>query len=241
MNRRDVLKRVGGVGLIGFGGLIMKACSKDSVASTGGEDLLLSEESCILIPRETEGPFPLDLSNNPEYFRRDIAEDIPGVPLNLTLKVVNANAGCTPIANARVDVWHCDTHGVYSGFSNQLGGVNARGQTFCRGIQLSDENGNATFTTIYPGWYPGRATHIHFQVFLNNGLVATSQLAFPEEINTVVFNTAEYAARGQNPTKNTDDGIFRSPANALQYQLTNVIANAATGGYDAALQVGIAM
>lgn len=239
MNRRNVLKRVGSVGLMGVGGLIMKACKKDSV--TGGEDPLLGEGSCILIPRETAGPFPLNLSNNPEYFRRDIAEDTSGVPLNLTLKVVNANAGCTPIVNARVDVWHCDTRGVYSGFSNQPGGVNASGQTFCRGIQLSDENGNATFATVYPGWYLGRATHIHFQVFLNNGLAATSQLAFPEEINTAVFNTTEYSARGQNPMKNTDDGLFRSPANAFQYQLTNVIANAATGGYDAALQVGIAV
>ena len=107
MNRRDVLKRVGGVGLMGVGGLIMKACNKDLV--TQGDDPLLSEERCILIPQETAGPFPLNLSNNPEYFRRDIAEDISGVPLNLTLKVVNANAGCAPIVNARVDVWHCDT------------------------------------------------------------------------------------------------------------------------------------
>ena len=106
---------------------------------------------------------------------------------------------------------------------------------------MSDENGDATFTTVYPEWYPGRATHIHFQVFLNNGLVATSQLALPEEINSAVFNTTEYSPRGQNPTKNTDDGLFLSPANAFQYQLTNVIANAATGGYDAALQVGIAV
>ena len=102
MNRRDVLKRVGGVGLMGVGGLIMKACNKDMITQSEGP--LLSEGSCILIPQETAGPFPLNLSNNPEYFRRDIAEDISGVPLNLTLKVVNANAGCTPIVNARVDV-----------------------------------------------------------------------------------------------------------------------------------------
>ncbi len=240
MNRRDVLKRVGGVGLMGVGGLIMKACRGDLITRSD-DDPLLSEGSCILIPRETAGPFPLNLSNNPEYFRRDIAEDRSGVPLHLTLKVVNANAECAPIANARVDVWHCDERGVYSGFSNQSGGVNASGQTFCRGIQLSDENGDVAFTTVYPGWYRGRATHIHFQVFLNNGLVATSQLAFPEEINTVVYNTTDYAARGQNSTKNTDDGIFRSPANTLQYQMANAIANVTTGGFDAALQVGIAV
>ncbi len=239
MNRRDVLKRLGGVGLIGAGGLIMEACSEDSAFDS--EDPALGEGSCILIPRETAGPFPLNLSDNPEYFRQDIAEDITGVPLKLTLNVVNVNAGCTPVVNARVDVWHCDTRGVYSGFSNQPGGVNASGQTFCRGIQLSDEIGDATFTTVYPGWYPGRATHIHFQVFLNNGLRATSQLAFPEEFNTAVFNTADYSAHGQNPTKNTDDGLFRSPANTLQYQLVKVNVNAGTGGYDASLRVGIAV
>ncbi len=192
--------------------------------------------SCVLIPQETVGPYPLDLSANPAFFRQDITEGKTGVPLTLTLNLVNTYASCGPIANARVDVWHCDKDGLYSGYNQS--GANTVGQTFCRGIQLSDANGAVKFTTIYPGWYPGRITHIHFQVYLNNGLVATSQVAFPEDITRAVYATALYAARGQNTsvTSFAMDNVF---SDGTQYQMCTISANAATGGYDATLNVGI--
>lgn len=191
-----------------------------------------SSGSCVLIPQETVGPYPLDLSANAAYFRQDVTEGKTGVPLNLTLALVNTYASCAPIANARVDIWHCDKDGAYSGYNQAVG------QTFCRGIQLSDATGKVTFKTIYPGWYSGRITHIHFQVYLNNGLVATSQIAFPEDITRAVYTTALYAARGQNTsvTSFAMDNVF---SDGTQYQMCTIAANAATGGYDATLNVGI--
>ena len=84
------------------------------------------------------------------------------MPLTLTvaLSQVAASGACTPLANALVDMWHCDALGVYSDVSSQ----NTLGQRFLRGYQVSDANGQVQFLTIYPGWYAGRAVHIHFKV-----------------------------------------------------------------------------
>jgi protocatechuate 3,4-dioxygenase beta subunit len=112
-----------------------------------------------------------------------------------------------------------------------------RGQTFCRGVQTTDTNGRVTFTTIYPGWYPGRATHIHFRVYLGLDLQATSQLAFPDEVTSAVYGSPLYVAKGQNPTTLSRDGIF---SDGVTYQMPIVTPNAMTGGYDAELTVGIA-
>jgi hypothetical protein len=128
------------------------------------------------------------------------------------------------------------TDGVYSGFD----GEQTRGETFLRGIQRSDESGRVTFKTTYPGWYYGRATHIHFQVFLDNGLVATSQVAFPESVTRDVYKTPLYATRGQNSSveSNATDFVFRS-AGAPPRELCTLTPDPATGGYAAALNVGL--
>jgi protocatechuate 3,4-dioxygenase beta subunit len=94
-----------------------------------------------------------------------------------------------------------------------------------------------TFDTIYPGWYPGRATHIHFRVYLGLALQATSQLAFPNGITNAVYSSPLYVAKGQNPTTPTNDGIF---SDGVTYQMCTVTENTATGGYNAELTVGIA-
>jgi len=112
-----------------------------------------------------------------------------------------------------------------------------RGQTFLRGVQTTDTNGEVTFATIYPGWYQGRATHIHFRVYLALDLQATSQLAFPDDVTTAVYNTSLYAARGQNSTTAARDGIF---SDGVTYQLPTITQSSTTGGYDAVLTVGIA-
>jgi protocatechuate 3,4-dioxygenase beta subunit len=104
-------------------------------------------------------------------------------------------------------------------------------------VQTTDTNGQVTFTTIYPGWYQGRATHIHFRVYLALDLQATSQLSFPDDVTSAVYRTPLYAARGQNTTTAARDGIF---ADGVTYQLPTITENAATGGYDALLTVGIA-
>lgn len=143
--------------------------------------------------------------------------------------------GCTPVITAMVYVRHCDKDGYYSGYAQQGGDL--RGQTFCRGVQTTDTNGQVRFTTIYPGWYPGRATHIHFRVYLALDLQVTSQLAFPDATTAAAYTTPAYVANGQNPTTTARDGIF---SDGVMYQLANVTENALLGGYDAELTVGIA-
>src|SRR5262245_19641720 len=249
LSRRTLL---GGIG--GLSGLALLGCSgggsggtTSTSATTGTTGTTTSTTtttatttttpgSCVLIPQETVGPYPLfnDIASAAAFQRADITEGKTGVPLNLTLSIVNVNNQCAPILTAMVYVWHCDKDGYYSGYNQN--GADLRGQTFLRGVQTTDTSGRVTFNTIYPGWYPGRATHIHFRVYLALDLQATSQLAFPTATTSAVYSSALYAAKGQNPTSPSSDGIF---SDGVTYQMPTVTANAATGGYDAELTVGI--
>jgi protocatechuate 3,4-dioxygenase beta subunit len=136
--------------------------------------------SCAVTPSETEGPYPdkTRMINNSAFFRRDITEGRSGLPLTLTLTIVSVSGGCSPVSNASVEIWQCDASGNYSEYSQP--GFDGTGQTFLRGIQVTDASGQVTFTTIYPGWYAGRATHIHVDVFRSGSLAKTTQIAFPE-------------------------------------------------------------
>ncbi len=194
--------------------------------------------SCVVIPEETEGPYPLlDALDDPEILRSDITEGLPGVPLSVVMKLVNVNDGCSPVANSAVYIWHCDKDGVYSGYGQ------GSGEQFMRGVQVSDASGQVVFQTIYPGWYTGRITHIHFRVYLDEETtgrgVATSQIAFPQDVTEAVYNTSLYAAHGQNTsvTSFSRDNVF---SDGVTYQLAEVSGNASIG-YVATLIVGIAV
>jgi protocatechuate 3,4-dioxygenase beta subunit len=243
LSRRQTLGLLGAAGLVGCaGGGSSSSTSSTTTGSSGSGSAVggSTGTSCVLIPQETEGPYPLwnDIATASTYMRQDITEGHTGIPLNLILSLVNVNNSCAPITNALVYVWHTDKDGLYSGYNQQ--GTSTVGQTFCRGVQMCDSNGQVRFTTIYPGWYTGRITHIHFRVYLGNALEATSQLAFPQDITTAVYNTSLYAARGQNRSVSSfsADGIF---ADGVQYQLATVSENASIGGYDASLSVGVAL
>ena len=108
-----------------------------------------------------------------DYDDADGREDRQGLPLTLAITVVNAGANCAPVTNASVEIWHCDAAGNYS----EYGTVSS--STWLRGIQPVDSSGVARFTTIYPGWYAGRATHIHIEVFVNNRSVRKKGLGSP--------------------------------------------------------------
>ncbi|MEP7218648.1 MAG: T9SS type A sorting domain-containing protein [Bacteroidota bacterium] len=170
-----------------------------------------SPPACLLTPAETEGPYYF----NANLVRQDVTEGKPGIPLRLRLTVVNQD--CVPIPNALVDIWHCDATGVYSGYAGQgsNGNVSTVGQTFIRGIQVTDAAGQVEFHTIYPGWYPGRVTHIHIKVNLSSTTAVTSQLYFPENISSQVYGTSEYSAHGQSPLTNSSDSIARNDASQL--------------------------
>jgi protocatechuate 3,4-dioxygenase beta subunit len=163
-----------------------------------------SAKVCVLTPEATEGPFYFD----PKLVRSDITEGKRGAPLLLTLQIVEAK-DCALLPWARVDIWHADGLGLYSGYADQETG-STRGETFLRGTQFTGTGGEVRFTTIYPGWYPGRTPHIHFKVFIDNRNVITSQLYFPEAVTKQVYaTTLPYRERKEErDTFNADDFIF---------------------------------
>ncbi|MGE0057868.1 MAG: intradiol ring-cleavage dioxygenase [Dehalococcoidia bacterium] len=176
--------------------------------------------SCVVVPALTEGPYFVDENINRSDIRSDTGTGTikPGTPLVLTFNVsqVGGNS-CTFLPNAKVDIWHCDAQGAYSDVSDNMVG-STKGQTFLRGYQMTDANGKATFTTIYPGWYPGRAVHIHFKIRINNKEF-TSQLFFDDTLSDQVFTQAVYSKSG-NRTKNAQDNIFRQGGDVLLLKLT---------------------
>jgi len=152
---------------------------------------------CTLTPEQTEGPYYVD--NN--LIRADITDGKQGAPLDLRLTVLDAGS-CEPIQNATVEIWHCDAEGAYSGVQGESG-------DFLRGGQRSGRDGQVTFKTIYPGWYQGRATHIHVKVHVSGQEVHTGQLYFDDSVNRSVYSRAPYDSRGAPDTTNANDGIYQ--------------------------------
>jgi len=167
--------------LVGLSGIVLAALSSTPVsAQTPGR--------CVLTPEAGEGPFYLD----PKLIRSDITSGQPGAPLDLALQVVRAG-DCATLSNARVDVWHADALGLYSGYEKQsgVGGISTKpavGQQYLRGTQITDAGGHVQFRTIFPSWYGGRTPHVHFKVFLGGNEVVASQIFFPDAITREVFN-----------------------------------------------------
>ena len=201
MTRRHALQWAGGLGLAVF----VSACASDGdpaaetapIAETSTEAAATAAPDCVLMPELTEGPYYLDL----DLVRSDITEGRPGLPLELRVNVVDAEA-CAPIEGAAVDLWHCDAEGAYSGVQG------AEGETFCRGVQLTDADGVAEFRTIFPGWYTGRAVHIHVKVSADGDQTHTGQLFFDPEATSAVYATEPYAERGEQDVPNSNDGIY---------------------------------
>jgi protocatechuate 3,4-dioxygenase beta subunit len=196
--------------------------------------------SCALIPTETDGPYPLyTVLSNSAMIRSGIAETKTGVPLTVELTLVKVNGSCAVIPNAYIYIWHCDKDGTYSGYSSTQNG-NHLGETYCRGIQKTDSNGKVTFQTIYPGWYAGRITHVHFQIYLtslSSTVTATSQFAFPQDITQTVYASSLYSAHGQNTsvTSFSADNVF---SDGTTYQMATVTGSV-SAGYTAKLVIGV--
>jgi len=197
------------------------------VATTGA---VAAMPRCIVRPALTEGPFFVDT----QLDRADIRETRPGVPLALAFNVSRLSAGqCRSLQGAVVDVWHCDAAGVYSDVE-----AASRGQKWLRGLQASDASGQSRFTTVYPGWYQGRAVHIHFKIRTTDGGRSgdfTSQVFFDEKLNDEVFAQAPYAQRPGSRTRNEGDSIFRSSDGKLTLAVTR-----SGGAYSATFDIGLA-
>lgn len=225
------------LGLLGAAGAgLGAACSGDTPTSASSTTASTTTTPgaggtnavCAVSPSETLGPFP----NLGDFVRSDVREDRQGLPLRLTINVVNVNQACAPVSGAAVEIWQCDVAGDYSQYGN------VRSATFLRGLQTTDGSGLATFTTIYPGWYQGRATHIHVDVSVNGRSVKVTQIAFPDDLTATVYRTGVYAGRGQNTTTNARDGIF---SDSLTQQLITITGGDTTTGYAGTFQVGVSI
>ena len=237
LSRRDLL--LGGVGL--FGAMALGACSSDGSTSNRSGSPSSSTDGgfrtalCVVTPEQTEGPFYVDDA----MVRRDISESRPGVPLDIEVIVLDANA-CRPMPNVAVDIWHCDALGEYSGYGPNAQGapghldpVNA--QRAFRGTQITDEEGLLAFRTIVPGWYFGRAVHIHVKAHPTATTQATTQAYFTEVLLKSVYAQDPYAAHAGAHIPFDQDNIWSQTKGPRPLTLTR-----AGAGYRTSFTVGIA-
>jgi protocatechuate 3,4-dioxygenase beta subunit len=166
------------------------------------------------------------------------------VPLRLKFTVQRVDGtSCTPLTGAYLDVWHCDASGTYSDVSGQGNGTGGAGHRFLRGYQVTDASGVAQFTTIYPGWYAGRAVHVHFKLRLYAGTSKTyeftSQFFFDESLTSTVHAQSPYSSKGTRNTLNSTDGIYNSLSTSEKTALTLQAAKASDGGYDGVITLGV--
>ncbi|MEN9680000.1 MAG: Catechol 1,2-dioxygenase [Actinomycetota bacterium] len=155
---------------------------------------------CATTQALTEGPYYV--AGN--FVKSNIISGQTGAKTKLTITVVDSN--CQPVSGARVDIWHTNAAGQYSG-------VNGNSQTFLRGTQTTNSAGKVVFTTIYPGWYPGRTMHIHFKVWQDGQEVLTSQWFSSDANNAKIYRTGAYAARGNQNTSLAADRIYNELSN----------------------------
>jgi len=206
LGRRQLLHGATALSILG----LARLARRRPVLSTTGDpadeldvsdlvDERAAQTMCVLTPSAIEGPYYLNLN----LVRSDITEGYAGIKTRVNLHVVQAS-DCSPIPNARVDLWHNNAPGAYSGFANQ----GTQGLTFLRGVQFTDASGTAFFDSIYPGWYAGRTTHMHLKVQPSGGTILTTQLYFPTGLSRRVYRIPPYLAHGQNPTNNGSDPFF---------------------------------
>lgn len=180
---------------------------------TSSSVLTITSVACTSTNSETEGPFPT--KDPSSLVRQDIRGDRTGVALTITITIQNKNNGCNPLEGAYVDIWHCDKDGYYSEYGGtSMQTVNYTSVHFLRGRQVTDSNGQVGFTSIFPGWYQSRATHIHVHVYNSSGTsLLVTQIAFPEGSNSAVVQVNAASSQGYTKgmtgyTYNTSDNVF---------------------------------
>lgn len=197
--------------------------------------------SCVVRPEMTEGPYFVDGQMERSDIRIEPTDNSvrEGMPLSIAIVVSQiADGVCTPLQGATVDIWHCDAMGVYSGVSDP--GFDTAGQSWLRGYQVTDENGRVEFSTIYPGWYSGRAVHIHFKIRTtvtgNETYEFTSQFFFDDALSDEVFTNAFYSGKGQRDTLNSTDSIYANGGDMMLLNLTDT-GDGYTTTFDIALDL----
>jgi protocatechuate 3,4-dioxygenase beta subunit len=249
LSRREALR------LLGIGSAaILAACASPEAAATLAPTAASTEVSstqvssatastildCVVRPEITIGPYFVDEQLERSDIRSNSSDSSikEGVPLTLNINVASvSDASCTPVEGAQVDIWHCDALGQYSGVSTP--GSDSTGQDFLRGYQLTDANGSVQFQTIYPGWYSGRAVHIHFTIRTRAADGAdyqfTSQFFFDDTLTDQVHALEPYASKGQRDTRNSNDTIFSGGGDQL---LLDLQGNT-TSGFTGSMSIGL--
>ncbi|MEU1889213.1 hypothetical protein ABZ491_27470 [Micromonospora rifamycinica] len=261
VSRRRLIAGVGSIGLAG----LLAACGRDggTVTTSTGETvspqattgtsadltaLFGAANTCTLTASTTQGPYYFDA----DKIRSDIREDREGTRLRVAIRVQDSEQ-CGPLADAVVEIWHCDAAGLYSGAEAQSSGASGGGappggapsgnppagapsgnppggatgggpaggaegasadltptddKRYLRGAQVTNADGIVEFTTVWPGWYRGRTTHIHAMVHVGDNRVLTTQMMFDEALNSRVYAAAPYAAHTGRDTFNDNDTIY---------------------------------
>ncbi|MFC7492542.1 MULTISPECIES: intradiol ring-cleavage dioxygenase [unclassified Knoellia] len=249
LGRRRALGLFGGAGLLALAGCAeARTGSTATTASATGSAAASTE-----VPDETGGPFPGDGSNGVNVLddsgivRSDITRSFgtsttkaEGVPLTIHLTVTDSGGGYAAMEGVAVYLWHCDRDGSYSMYSEGV-----EGENYLRGVQPTNANGTATFTTIFPAAYTGRWPHVHFEVYRSTAdatssgqIVKTSQLALPDAVCNSVYATPGYeqSVRNMSQTSLTSDNVFGDDGGI--HQLATVTGDA-TSGYVANLTIGV--
>lgn len=224
MQRSDFLKK-------GFGFLGMAVIAPSILGASK------ATAACTAANNETAGPFPT--INPANYNRSNIVDGRTGVGFTININIKNINANCGVLAGALVDIWHCDKDGNYSQYGGTgMQSTNYTALNFLRGRQTSDANGLVSFTSKFPGWYTGRATHIHMHVYDSSGTsLAITQIAFPEgtgsAVETVNAATAQGYTKGMNGyTYNAQDNVFSDGTGTEMSSITGDVANGYVLNFD---------
>ena len=244
LTRREVLALMG----LASVGVVAVACAPGSIgaSATTGTSASASAAAiasaatsalpaCVVVPELTEGPYYVDEKLERSDIRIDTADGVAvdGALLRIDWVVSQVDgSACIPLEGVLVDVWHCDALGTYSDVQNAVG------HDFLRGYVHTDANGKASITTVYPGWYSGRAVHIHFKVRTDpaeaSGFEFTSQLFFDDAFSDQVYSSGVYAAKGPHDVQNADDGIYQQSQGMT---LLNVARDG--DGYAATFEVAV--
>ncbi len=244
LQRRRLITLLAGTGLAA---VTTAAYSEASGSTANGAG---AAAACAEIPEETAGPYPADGSNGVDVLtqsgivRSDIRSSFgnasgvaEGVPLTITLTLTDAASGCgTPLQGVAVYLWHCDAVGAYSLYSSGV-----ENENYLRGVQEADASGTVTFTSIFPGCYPGRWPHVHFEVYpslaeatASGAISKTSQLALPQDVSETVYDGDGYGNSAANLTRVSldSDMVF---SDGCELQLATVTGGVEEG-YVASLQ-----
>ncbi|TLU98688.1 dioxygenase family protein [Dyadobacter sediminis] len=234
MERKEFLKR--GFSMLGFAAVApLISCSDSTVDPaetitatnpTSGTTTDLNSGTCTATASETAGPFPT--KSPASLVSNDITLDRQGNKLTVKITIQNKNNNCEALSGAWVDIWHCDAAGNYSEYGGSgMQSTNYQNVHFLRGRQTTDASGLVTFTSIYPGWYSGRAPHIHVHIYNASGKsLLVTQIAFPEEISKVVYAQGVYASHGQADTTNARDNVFSDGVSTEMATVTGSVSTA---------------